>query len=333
MKKCVSSLLCLMLTLCMMAGTALAAENTAGAEEAAPALPETSMPQPVSAYPAEVRVSEENGIYRLEKIYYLTAADDPAAIPTADFEREGRSYTLLDLLKNDLTETDTKEHIEVLTLNTNTKDMAEILKLLSSELEVSTEDGYSGVLALDHTSIKVEAAGYKSRSYDVSATRTYPNLSDADTALIPKSVEENGRTLTLADIRWENAAADQMDGYELAMRYTAVATYTGTATSKYATGYVITADYSGEVTRTTCDTVIYTAVFSSAGTAATLDGDGIQSDESDSHLSIEKDNAGSSFNWLWIVIPAVLILLAAGVYFAVRTVKRRNENKWEDEEE
>ena len=313
MKKCVSSLLCLMLTLCMMAGTALAAENTAGAEEAAPALPETSMPQPVSAYPAEVRVSEENGIYRLEKMR--------------------RSYTLLDLLKNDLTETDTKEHIEVLTLNTNTKDMAEILKLLSSELEVSTEDGYSGVLALDHTSIKVEAAGYKSRSYDVSATRTYPNLSDADTALIPKSVEENGRTLTLADIRWENAAADQMDGYELAMRYTAVATYTGTATSKYATGYVITADYSGEVTRTTCDTVIYTAVFSSAGTAATLDGDGIQSDESDGHLSIEKDNAGSSFNWLWIVIPAVLILLAAGVYFTVRTVKRRNENKWEDEEE
>ena len=124
-----------------------------------------------------------------------------------------------------------------------------------------------------------------------------------------------------------------MDGYELAMRYTAVATYTGTATSKYATGYVVTADYSGEVTRTTCDTVIYTAVFSSAGTAATLDGDGIQSDESDGHLSIEKDNAGSSFNWLWIVIPAVLILLAAGVYFAVRTVKRRNENKWEDEEE
>lgn len=333
MKKCVSSLLCLMLTLCMMTGTALAAENTAGAEEAAPALPEASMPQPVSAYPAEVRVSEENGIYRLEKIYYLTAADDPAAIPTADFEREGRSYTLLDLLKNDMTETDTKEHIEVLTLNTDTKDMAEILKLLSSELEVSTEDGYSGVLALDHTSIKVEAAGYKSRSYGVSATRTYPNLSDADTALIPKSVEENGRTLTLADIRWESAAEDQMDGYELAMRYTAVATYTGTATSKYATGYVVTADYSGEVTRTTCDTVVYTAVFSSAGTAAAPDGDGIQSDERDSHLSAEKDNAGSTFNWLWIVIPAALILLAAGVYFGIRTVKRRHDNKWEDEEE
>ena len=79
--------------------------------------------------------------------------------------------------------------------------------------------------------------------------------------------------------------------------------------------------------------MIYTAVFSSAGTAATLDGDGIQSDKGDDHLSVEKDNAGSPFNWLWIVIPSVLILLAAGAYFGIRTVKRRNDNKWEDEEE
>ena len=333
MKKYVSSLLCLVLMLCMMTGTALAAENAAGTDDAAPALPEAPTPQPVSVYPAEVRVSEENGIYRLEKIYYLTSADDPSAIPTADFDREGRSYTLLDLLKTDLTETDTKEHIEVLTLNTDTKDMAEILKLLASELEVSTEDGYSGVLALDHTSIKVEAAGYKSRSYDVSATRTYPNLSDADTVLIPKSVEENGRTLTLTDIRWESAAEDQMDGYALALRYTAVATYTGTATSKYATGYVVTADYGGEVTRSTCDTVVYTAVFSSIGTALAPDGDSKQPDEADGNLSAGKGTDASGFQWLWLAIPAVLLLLAAGAYFGVKTIKRRNDNKWEDEEE
>lgn len=333
MKKYVSSLLCLMLMLCMMTGTALAAESAAGTDETSPALPETSTPQAVSVYPAEVRASEENGIYRLEKIYYLTSADDPAAIPTADFDREGRSYTLLDLLKTDLTETDTKGHIEVVTLNTDTKDMAEILKLLASELEVSTEDGYSGVLVLDHTSIKVEAAGYKSRSYDVSATRTYPNLSDADTALIPKSVEENGRTLTLADIRWESAAEDQMDGYELALRYTAVATYTGTATSKYATGYVVTADYGGEITRTTCDTMVYTAVFSSAGTASAPDEDSIQSNKTDGNISAGEDNGASGFNWLRLVIPAVVILLAAGGYFGIKTLKRRNDNKWEDEEE
>jgi len=244
----------------------------AGTEEAS----ETADPTPVveqertvttpaldTVYPTEVRVSEENGVYYLEKVYYFTAKDDPAAIPTVDFDREGRTYTLLDILKNDQTETETKDHIEVITMNSETKDMAEILKQLEPELEISTEDGYTGILKLDHTSIAVEIAGYKTSNRTVSATRTYPNLSDADVSLIPKSVEEGGRTLTLADVDWQSAAADNVDGYDLALRYNAVATYTGTATSKYATGYTVTADYKGEVSRTSCDTIVYTAVFSS----------------------------------------------------------------------
>ena len=234
-------------------------------------------------YPAEVRASEENGVYRLEKVYYLTAKDDPATIPTADFEREGHTYTLLDLLKNDQTETDTREHIEVVTLESKTKDMAEILKMLEPKLEVKTEDGYEGVLSLDHTTIQVEAAGYGTSSRTVTAERTYPNLSDADVSLVPKSVNENGRTLTLADVSWQEAAVDPTDGYDIPIRYTAVASYTGTATSKYATGYTVTADYKGDVTRTSCDTVVYTAVFSSIGNEAATD--------------------SSSFNWLWLLIP------------------------------
>ena len=130
------------------------------------------------------------------KVYYLTAKDDPTTISTADFEREGRTYTLLDLLKNDQTETDTREHIEVVTLESKTKDMTEILKMLEPKLEVKTEDGYEGVLSLDHTTIQVEAAGYGTSSRTVTAERTYPNLSDADVSLVPKSVNENGRTLT-----------------------------------------------------------------------------------------------------------------------------------------
>ncbi len=63
-----------------------------------------------------------------------------------------------------------------------------------------------------------------------------------------------------------------------------MATYTGTATSKYATGYTVTADYKGDVTRTSCDTVIYTAVFSSVGAAASA-------------------KSGVDFNWLWLLIP------------------------------
>ena len=299
MKKQLSALLCTALMLCAMTGAAMAVEMDSTTAADVAVLEQKPTPAQASVYPAEVWAVEENGVSRLEKVYYLTAQDDPAAIPTGDFEREGRSYTLLDLLKNDQTETDTKDHIEVITLNTDTKDMAEILKLLEPTLEVNTEDGYTGVLSLDHTSIAVEAAGYKTSSRTVSATRTYPNLSDADVSLIPKSVEEGGRTLTLADVDWQDAATDYQDGYDLALRYNAVATYTGTATSKYATGYVVTADYKGEVTKTSCDTVVYTAVFSSTETAG-------QSDTSGS---------GAPFNYALLLIPLGVVGLGAAGYF------------------
>ena len=82
----------------------------------------------------------------------------------------------------------------MVTLESKTKDMAEILKMLEPKLEVKTEDGYEGVLSLDHTTIQVEAVGYGTSSRTVTAERTYPNLSDADVSLVPKSVNENGRT-------------------------------------------------------------------------------------------------------------------------------------------
>ena len=189
--------------------------------------PASALAEPAAVYPAEVRESEENGVHRIEKVYVLSIRDDPAAIPTADFEREGRSYTLLDVIKNDQTETDTKDHIEVVTVNTNTKDMAAIIQQLEPALEVTTEDGYTGTLAPDYPGITVEADGYQTSSRTVTATRSYPNLSDADASLIPKTTQEGGRTLTLTDVQWQEAG-----GF-----YNATATYSGTATGKYATGY------------------------------------------------------------------------------------------------
>ena len=158
MKKKLAFALCAALMLCSMSVAALAAEPMTEADTLSTMISAADTLPGISAYPAEVRASEENGVYLLEKVYYLTAKDDPATIPIADFEREGRTYTLLDLLKNDQTETDTREHIEVVTLESKTKDMAEILKMLEPKLEVKTEDGYEGVLSLDHTTISVEAA-------------------------------------------------------------------------------------------------------------------------------------------------------------------------------
>ncbi|MCQ4866162.1 hypothetical protein [Pseudoflavonifractor phocaeensis] len=208
-----------------------------------------------AVYPVEVRETDAGGYRRLERVYILQAGDDPAVIPMNDFTREGYQFSLLDMLREDQTETETKEHTELITLSSDSKDMGKILELLENTREITTQDGFSGLLALDTKSISVEASGYQSKSSTVSASRTYPSLSDADVALIPKTVQDSGRTLELAGVDWQTGA----DGH-----FTALATYAGTAKSSYATGYTVTAQYTGQLSKTTNDTVKYTAVFTGA---------------------------------------------------------------------
>lgn len=253
-------------------------------------------------YPVEVTEYMEGDSSRLKKIYVLTPADDPSLIPTEDFDREGQTYTLLDITRQDQVETDTRDYTETVTLESKTKDMDAILPQLTATLEVDTEEGYTGVLTLDTASIQVEAAGYSTSTRAVTAARTYPNLSDADVSLIPKSIEDGGRTLELANVQWQEAGEF----------YTANATYTGTASSKYATGYTVTAEYSGEVSKTTNDTVTYAAVFSANPTQM-------------------QTAAKSGMNWRWLlVLPAGAA--AAGLFFGRKFLLKKHKSKknWEE---
>lgn len=261
-------------------------------------------------YPAEVTEYMEGDSHRLEKIYILTPADDPALIPTEDFEREGLTYTLLDVTRQDQVETDTRDYTETITLENKTKDMDAILPQLTATLEVNTEEGYTGVLTLDTASIQVEAAGYSTSTRTVTAARTYPSLSDADVSLLPKTIEDGGRTLELADVQWQETG-----GF-----YTASATYTGTASSKYATGYTVTAEYTGEVSRTTNETVTYAAVFS--GVPA-------QPGEADSQAPAQALSGGVDLRWL-LILP--LGAAAAGLFFGGKLLlkKRKSKKEWEE---
>ena len=253
-------------------------------------------------YPVEVTEYMEGDSSRLKKIYVLTPADDPSLIPTEDFDREGQTYTLLDITRQDQVETDTRDYTETVTLESKTKDMDAILPQLTATLEVDTEEGYTGVLTLDTASIQVEAAGYSTSTRAVTAARPYPNLSDADVSLIPKSIEDGGRTLELANVQWQEAGEF----------FTANATYTGTASSKYATGYTVTAEYSGEVSKTTNDTVTYAAVFSA-------------------NPPQMQTAAKSGMNWRWLlVLPAGAA--AAGLFFGGKFLLKKHKSKknWEE---
>ena len=246
---------------------------------------------------------------RIQKVYQLSLDDDPSLIPTEDFTRNGRTYYLLDMTRKDEVGVDTKPHVQTVTVPSDTNNMEKILKTLDAEIEATTEDGYTGTLHLDHTTVKVTTDGYATKTGTVSATRTYPNLSDADLSLVPKTISDGGRTLTLADVQWSNSMQSEADS--VVTRYTATARYTGSTSSKYATGYTVSADYSGEVSKTGCNVVTYTAVFGS--TEAPKDSGDVQIGEDISLPSTKRP----------MVIGGVVLALGLGGAIVIRKIRRR----------
>ncbi len=246
MKRRAIRLLFLLAAVLCMVTTALAADTGARSTQ---------------LYPISVEEYTEGSFdeLRIRKIYQLSLSDDPAGIPTEDFERNGHVYHLLDLIRKDEVGVDTQTHTETITMDSATGELSEILKQLDGQKDFTSEDGYTGILLLDHTSVKVEVKGYTTKTSNLSATRTYPNLSDADLSLVPKTIQDGGRTLTLANVNW--SSSNQTEGEDIVQRYTASATYTGSATSKAATGYTVTANYIGELPKTGCKVVTYTAIF------------------------------------------------------------------------
>ena len=152
-------------------------------------------------------------------------------------------------------------HTETVSLESKNRGMASVLALLPQEREFVTEDGLTGTLTLKLDTVQIETAGYGSATKEVSTKRNYPNLVGQDTQYIPKTIEEDGRTLTLQSVDWQTDNTAAMDGYAVGDRFTAVATYSGTATSSYVTGYIVTAEYAGTVSRINLDKVRYVAVY------------------------------------------------------------------------
>lgn len=235
---------------------------------------------------------------RINKIYQLSLSDDPSGIPTEDFDRNGRHYYLLDMVRKDEVGVDTQPHTETITMDSDTGDLAEVLKRLDAQMEVTTEDGHTGTLVLDHTSVKVEVKGYKTSSRSLSATRTYPSLSDADLSLIPTTITDGGRTLTLADVQWAS------DG----TYYTATAKYTGTSSSRAATGYTVTANYVGEVAKPNCEVVTYTAIF---GSTAIPDAQPSESPEPEASAPASLDMGTDYLPVLGVVGGVIALMVAA----------------------
>ena len=177
------------------------------------------------------------------------------------------------------------------------------------------------MLALKLDTVNVEVAGYGSSTKTLTASRTYPGLADQDTQYIPKSIGDNGHSLTLQTVNWQTEG----DGH-----FTAVASYSGSATSSYVKGYTVTADYAGTVSRINLNKIRYVAIFE--GTALEPAPTEEPGDTSDPGLTDPADPttpvdptdaptdapASEKNNVLPVVAVVAAVLLGGGAFYFIK---------------
>lgn len=220
-----------------------------------------------SAFAAEVPeslVTENlNGQQRLVKTYILAPDADPNALKEPSFEYDGFVYTWAYTTKEDHSFHHSKTVTEIVTVETTKNDLTEILESLSPSIQY--DDGeFSGELALDHTTLKTEAAGYTTKSSKVTETKVISNLDRNDLSYVPTTTVKNGRTLSLAHVDWQVTGTALVGEALVPAQYQAVATYSASSSYQVATGYITTAEYHGEVISDGIENVTYTVVYTGA---------------------------------------------------------------------
>ena len=122
-----AAVLCLTMAL---SPSAFAAESVVISQSSAP---------PEVCYPTSVSRSEDGT--EIRKYYDLGPEEDPAGIPRSDFEQDGFHYTLIDLLKQELPENESRQHTETVSLESKSKDMESVLALLLTAPDYFALDG------------------------------------------------------------------------------------------------------------------------------------------------------------------------------------------------
>lgn len=217
-----------------------------------------------SAFAAEVPdsfvVENLNGQQRLVKTYTLAPDIDPDTLKEPSFEYDGFLYTWAYTTKEDHSFLERKEVVELVTVETAKKDLGVVLAELAPTIQYD-DGGFSGELALDHTTLKTEAAGYTTKYGKVTETKVIGNLDRNDMSYVPATTIKNGMTLSLANVDWQVTGTALVGEALVPSQYQAVATYSASSSYKAATGYITTAEYHGEVTSEGIDSITYTVVF------------------------------------------------------------------------
>lgn len=271
-----------------------------------------TVPALAAEVPENIVIENLNGQQRMVKTYVLPPEVDPSVLQEPPFEYDGYRYDWSYTTKDEEPYLETKTAAQAVTVETSSKDLSAILEQLDPTLPY--DDGeFSGVLALDHTTLNTEAAGYTTRYSTTTETKVIGNLDRNDMSYVPATTVKNGITLSLVNVDWQVTGTDLVGEALVPSRYQAVATYSATTSYQAATGYVTTAQYTGEVTASGIEQITYTVVYT--GTEIVSEPEGAAGTASDS--------AAGSLGSVLLPVLGVLLLLLLLAALGVLLLRRR----------
>ena len=119
-----------------------------------------------SAFAAEVPddlvVENLNGQQRMVKTYVLSPEIDPETLKEPSFDYDGFTYTWAYTTKEEQPLLGTKVVTETITVETSDDDLSDILEALAPSI-IYEDGGFTGELALDHTTLSTVASGYTTK--------------------------------------------------------------------------------------------------------------------------------------------------------------------------
>lgn len=289
----------------------------------------------IAEVPTGTVIQNLNGVQQYIKTYTVPADVDPDSLVEESFDYDGYTYSFSSITKSEHLYEDSQFHTEVVTVETEKKDLSAVLAELPNAVEY--DDGrYKGILTLDHSTIKTEAAGYKSGSYKLTATREIGDLPDNDLSRIPATTVKDGVTISLANVEWAVQANTLVGDMLVPSLYKAVATYSGTSYYKSATGYVSTAEYNGTITCSEIDSITYTVTYVGEKTAVPVEPEAAEDQSVVGENAVKESERAPDWllltGTLLIIIMTAMLSTFAGKYWATKDMKNKEGEDYDEYE-
>lgn len=200
-----------------------------------------------------------------EKTIKVNQIEDYKKTLEQEISKEGITYKLENITQEENTKVVSKNKKSTKELIVNTNDKYEVLNMFEQEINIK-EDGYTGTLKIDNSSVTIEPNDSYKEEYKVYYEKEYKNVERNELNDIPKMIKKDNVTYYLVDPVWEVSQTQIIDGQVVPVLYNGIMKYEAIKERTVVTNYIATVKYNGKLEKEVVDTVTLTVEYTEVPT-------------------------------------------------------------------